>query len=74
MHLLVLGVHRMLRQRLQMLPAAQGAEPPDAGTVVDGEIAAVALAVDGAFGTGRPQLAALGDGLTVGPDQPLRDS
>src|ERR1700681_3381121 len=70
-NLLVLGVHRVFRQRLQMLPAAQGTESSDVGAVMDGEVAAVALAEHGAFGMGRPQLAALRDGLAVGTDQPL---
>ena len=73
MNLLVLGVHRVFRQRLQMLPAAQRADPADIGAIMDGEVAAVAFAEHGAFGMGRPQLAALGDGLAVGTDQPLRD-
>ena len=71
--LLVLGVHGVFRQRLQVLPAAQRAEPPDVGAIVHREIAAVAFAEHGAFGMGRPQLSALGDGLAVGTDQPLRD-
>ena len=73
MHLLVLGVHRVFRQRLQMLPAAQRTEPSDIGAIMDREVAAVAFAEHGALGMGRPQLAALGDGLAVGADQPLRD-
>ena len=40
---------------------------------MDGEVAAVAFAEYGALGMCRPQLAALGDGLAVGADQPLRD-
>ena len=71
-NLLVLGVHRVFRQRLQMLPAAQRAEPADVGAIMDGEIAAVAFAEHGALGMGRPELAALGDGLAIGTDQPLR--
>jgi len=73
MHLLVLGIHRVFRQRLQMLPAAQRTEPADTGAVMHRKVAAVALAIDGALGMGRPQLAPLGDGLAVGPDQPLRE-
>src|SRR5579864_7058650 len=73
MNLLVLRVHRVFRQRLQVLPAAQGAEPADVRALVYGKIAAVALAIDGAFGVSRTQLAPLGDGLAVRPDQPLRD-
>ena len=45
---------------------------PMSGSCVHGEIAAVALAIDRALGMGRPQLAALCDGLAVRPDQPLR--
>ena len=73
MHLLVLGVHRVFRQRLQVLPAAQRAEPADVGAIMDREIAAVAFAEHGALGMGRPQFPALGDGFAVGADQPLRD-
>ena len=73
MHLFVLGIHGVFRQRLQMLPAAQRAEPPDVGAIMDREVAAVAFAEHRALGMGRPQLAALGDGLAVGADQPLRD-
>src|ERR1700726_3494618 len=54
-----------------MLPAAQGPEPSDVVAIMDGEVAAIALAEHGAFGMGWPQLAALRDGLTVGTDQPL---
>src|SRR5207302_1943990 len=54
-------------------PAAQGTNAADVGPGVDSEIAAVALAIDGALGMGRPQLAALCDGLAIGPDQPLRE-
>src|SRR3982074_694711 len=54
-----------------MLPAAQGTEPSDVRAIMDGEVAAVALAEHGAFGMGRPQFAALGDGLAIGTDQPL---
>ena len=45
MHLLVLGIHRVFRQRLQMLPAAQRAEPADAGAVMHRKVAAVALLI-----------------------------
>jgi len=55
-----------------MFPAAQRAQSPDVGAVMDGEIAAVALAEHGTLGMGRPQLAALGDGFAIGADQPLR--
>ena len=72
-NLLVLGIHRVFRQRLQMLPAAQRTEPSHVSAIMDGEVAAVALAEHGAFGMGRPQLAALRNGLAVGPDQPLCD-
>ncbi len=71
MHLLVLGVHGVFRQRLQMLPATQRTKPPDAGAIMDSKIAAVAFAIDGAFGVGRPQLAPPGDGLAIGAEQPL---
>ena len=54
-----------------MLPAAQCTQPSHVGAIMDGEVAAVAFAEHGAFGVGRPQLAALGDGLAVGTDQPL---
>ena len=73
MHLFVLGVHREFRQRLQVLPAAQRAEPSDVGAIVNREIAAVAFAEHGAFGMGRPQFPALRNGFAVGADQPLRD-
>src|SRR6202034_4463596 len=62
---------RVFRERLQMLPAAQCTEPADVGAIMDGEIAAVALAEHGALGMGRPELAAFGDGLAIGTDQPL---
>ncbi len=39
---------------MQMLPAAHRAEAPDAGTVMDREIAAIAFAIDGALGVGWP--------------------
>src|SRR5260370_4311927 len=70
-NLLVLSIHRVFRQRLQMLPAAQGAEPSNVGAIMDGEVAAVALADNGAFSMGRPQFSAFRDVLAVGPDKPL---
>src|SRR5258708_16831024 len=70
-NLLVLSIHRVFRQRLQMLPAAQGAEPSNVGAIMDGEVAAVALAAHGAVSMGRPQFSALRAGLAVGTDQPL---
>src|ERR1700722_13491294 len=73
MNLLILRVHGVFRQRLQMLPATQRAEPSDIRSIVNGKIAAIALAVDGTLGVGRAELAALGDGLAVRADQPLRD-
>ena len=39
--------------------------------VMDGQVAAIALAEHGAFGMGRPQLATLCDGLAIRTDQPL---
>src|SRR5258708_22339270 len=33
-NLLVLSIHRVFRQRLQMLPAAQGAEPSNVGAIM----------------------------------------
>src|SRR6185295_13413500 len=41
--------------------------------IMHGEVAAVAFAEHGTFGVGRTQFPALGDGLAVGADQPLRD-
>src|SRR5262245_53783481 len=73
MNLLVLRIHRVLRQRLQMFPAAERAQPPDIGPVMYGKVAAVAFAIDGSLGMRRTQLAAPGDGLAVRADQPLRD-
>ena len=58
MHLFVLRIHRVFRQRLQVLPAAQRAQPSDAGPIMHGKIAAVALAIDGAFRVRWPQLSA----------------
>src|SRR5438445_168571 len=56
-----------------MLPAAQCTESSHVGAIMDGKVAAVALAEHGAFGMGRPQLAALRDGLAVGTGQsPVR--
>src|SRR5471032_775875 len=40
-NLLILGVHRVFRQWLQVLPAAQRTEPADVGAIMDGEIASV---------------------------------
>ena len=73
MDLLVLRVHRVFRQRLQMLPAAQSPQPSDIRAIVHGEIAAIALAIDGALRVRRPQLPAFCDGLAVRTNQPLRD-
>src|SRR5258708_16768109 len=72
MNLLVLGVHRVFGERLKMLPAAQRAQSPDVGAVVDGKIAAVALAEHRALGMRRAQLAAPGDGFALGAAYPLR--
>lgn len=71
--MLVLRVHCVFRQRLQMFPAAQRTEAADIRTIMDREIAAVALAIDGSFGMGRTQLAPRRDGFPVRADQPLRD-
>src|ERR1700726_133997 len=73
MDLLVLGVHGVFRKRLQMLPAAERAEPTDIRPLVYRKVAAVTFAIDGTLGMRRPKFSAFGDGLAVGTDQPLRD-
>jgi len=70
MHLLVLGIHGIFGQRLQMFPAAQGAKPADR-RVVHGYVAAVAFAEHGALDMGRLELAPPCDRLTVGTIDPL---
>jgi len=69
-HLLVLRVHRILRQRLQVLPAAQRADAPERG-VVDGQVAAVALAEHGALDVRRLELAPVRNRCAIGVDDPL---
>ncbi len=70
MDLLVLGVHGVLGERLQMFPTTKRTEPADRG-VVDGDVAAVALAEHGSFDMGRFELAPPGDGFAVGSVDPL---
>ena len=72
MNLLVLRVHRIFRQRLKMLPAAQRADAPDVERM-DGEIAAIAFAEHGPLRVGRLELAALEGRLAVRADAPLRN-
>ncbi|EWS53747.1 hypothetical protein X551_03450 [Methylibium sp. T29] len=69
-HLLVLRVHRVLRQRLQMLPAAQRADASERG-VVHAEVAAVALAEHGALHVRGLELAAPRHRAALGVDDPL---
>ena len=70
MDLLVLCIHGEFGERLQMLPAAQRAEPADCD-VMYRKMAAVALAEHSTLGVGRIELAPLGGGLAVRPDDPL---
>src|SRR5206468_11544234 len=65
--------HRVLRQRLKMLPAAQRAEPTELRDGMHGKIAAIALTEGRPLGMRRPQLTALGNGLSIGGNQPLGD-
>ena len=60
MDLLVHRVHRVLRQRLDVLGAAERAQPSDAG-VDHLKIGAVALSEQGALDVGGLELAALED-------------
>jgi hypothetical protein len=71
-HLLILRIHGVFGERLQMLPAAQGAEPADVQRV-HREMRAVAFAEHRALGMRRLELATLGDGFAVRADDPLGD-
>ena len=72
MDLLVLGVHRVFGERLQMFPAAQRAEATNRQGVYR-EVAPVTLAEYGALCVRRLELASLRNGLAVGSDDPLGD-
>jgi hypothetical protein len=72
MDLLVLGIHGVFGEWLQMLPAARRGEPPDVGSFMHRNVATVAFAEHFPLHMGWSQLAALGDGFAIGADQPLR--
>jgi hypothetical protein len=52
----MLAEHGVLRERLEVLPAAQGTDPAQGG-VVDSQVGAVALTEEGTFHVGRLELA-----------------
>ena len=72
MDLLVLRVHRVFGQRLQVLPAAKRADTANVERV-NREVRAVPLAEHRPLRVRRFELAPLGDCPAVGPDDPLRD-
>ena len=69
-HLLVLRIHRVLRQGLQVLPAAQRADAAERGGV-HAQVAAVAFAEHRALHMRGLELAALRHRLALGIDDPL---
>ena len=66
-HLFVLRVHCVFRQRLEVLPAAEGAQATEIRAGEHGEVAAVSFAVNGAFRVGRAQLRRLAMVSPSGP-------